>query len=247
MPTHTSPAFERLSRAIADRIVILDGAMGTMVQALGLQEADIRGDRFRDHQADKDLKNFGDVLCLTQPDAVTEIHRRYFAAGADIVTTNTFGASPLGVREFGLADDLVPELNHAAVRCAKAAAAMLPDRNLFVAGSIGPTTKQTAISTRVDEPAHRDVTFAEMESSYFVQVKALAEAGADILLPETVIDTLNLKACLFAIARYFEETGTFLPVMISGAFMEGGQRSFQDSLSRRSGTPFLTFRCSAWA
>lgn len=211
-----------LAQQLANRILILDGAMGTMVQALGLQESDIRGDRFRDHRPDKDLKNFADVLCLTQPDAVTEIHRCYLAAGADIITTNTFGASPIGAVEFDLPDSLVAELNFAAVACARKAADMFHDRPRFVAGSIGPTTKQTAISTRVDDPAHRDVTFHEMAESYYAQIKALVEAGVDILMPETVIDTLNLKACLYAVARYTEESGVSVPVMASGAFMEGG-------------------------
>ncbi|MDA1179699.1 MAG: homocysteine S-methyltransferase family protein, partial [Planctomycetota bacterium] len=216
------PSATTLAQQLASRILILDGAMGTMVQALGLQESDIRGDRFRDHRPDKDLKNFADVLCLTQPDAVTEIHRCYLAAGADIITTNTFGASPIGALEFDLPASLVAEVNFAAVACARKAANMFHDRPRFVAGSIGPTTKQTAISTRVDDPAHRDVTFREMEESYYAQIKALVEAGVDILMPETVIDTLNLKACLYAIARYTEAAGTSVPVMASGAFMEGG-------------------------
>ena len=211
-----------LVELLRERIVLLDGGMGTMVQALGLGEAEIRGDRFRDHNPEKDLKNFVDVLCLTQADAVVEIHRRYLAAGADIVTTNTFGASPIGMIEFELPVELVTDLNTEAVRCAREAIAKVGTGPRFVAGSIGPTTKQTAISTRVDDPAYRDVTFEQMEASYHVQVKALVEAGVDLLLPETVIDTLNLKACLSAIARYFDESGRLVPVMVSAAFGEGG-------------------------
>jgi 5-methyltetrahydrofolate--homocysteine methyltransferase len=195
-----------------------------MVQALGLTDAQMRGDRFRDHP--RDLSRFVDILSLTQPEAVTEIHRQYLAAGADIVTTNTFGASPVGMQEFGLPEALVDELNRKAVECARLAAdafsAQIPDKRRFVAGSIGPTTKQMAISTDVEDPSARSVTFDQMSDSYYRQVAALVEGGVDILLPETVIDTLNLKACLFAIARYFEQTGRSVPVMVSATFNEAG-------------------------
>jgi 5-methyltetrahydrofolate--homocysteine methyltransferase len=215
---------DRLAQIMAERILVLDGAMGTMIQGLGLDETAIRGERFHDHH--KDLANFADILCLTHPDAITEIHRKYFAAGADIVETNTFGASPIGMDEFELSLDLVHDINHAAVACARRAAdeftAKNPDRPRFVAGSIGPTTKQTAISTDVEDPSFRAVTFEEMAESYYAQVKALVEAGVDILLPETVIDTLNLKACLFAIEEFFRESGTEVPVMISATFDKGG-------------------------
>ena len=215
---------DQLETLLDERILILDGAMGTQIQLLQLSESDVRGERFHDH--DKDLKNFADILCLTRPDDITDIHRRYLLSGADIVETNTFGASPVGMDEFGLPSELVAEINAAAVACARQAcdevAAKCPDRPRFVAGSIGPTTRQTAISTRVDDPAFRATTFAEMADSYYVQVAALVEAGVDILMPETVIDTLNLKACLFAIERYFHESGNRVPVMVSGTFDKGG-------------------------
>ncbi len=214
----------RLESLLDERILILDGAMGTQIQALGLDEAAVRGERFAGHE--KDLKNFADILCLTRPDAITAIHGRYFEAGADIVETNTFGASPVGMEEFGLSVDLVAEINAAAVACARRAAdewtELTPDRPRFVAGSIGPTTKQTAISTKVDDPSYRGTTFDEMSASYYAQVKSLVEGGVDILLPETVIDTLNLKACLFAIQQYFDEAGVRVPVMVSGTFDKGG-------------------------
>ncbi|QDT00677.1 methionine synthase [Adhaeretor mobilis] len=223
----TSPIIDQtelLHSLMKERILILDGAMGTQIQALGLEEADVRGERFADHT--KDLKNFADILCLTRPDDITDIHRRYYAAGADIVTTNTFGASVVGMDEFDMPDSYVQDINAAAVACAVKARdefnEKTPERPRFVAGSIGPTTKQTAISTKVDDPAFRGTTFAEMETSYYGQVKALAEAGIDILMAETVIDTLNLKACLFAIQRFFDESGTSLPVMVSGTFDKGG-------------------------
>jgi 5-methyltetrahydrofolate--homocysteine methyltransferase len=215
---------DQLDSLLAERILLLDGAMGTQIQALGLDEAAVRGDRFAGHH--KDLKNFADILCLTHPNAVADIHRRYLAAGADIVETNTFGASPIGMEEFDLPNELVREINKAAVKMARLACDEFrdgtPDRPRFVAGSIGPTTKQTAISTKVDDASYRGVTFDQMAESYYEQVAALVEAGVDILLPETVIDTLNLKACLFAISRYFEESGKRVPVMISGTFDRGG-------------------------
>ncbi|MDG2380082.1 MAG: methionine synthase [Pirellulaceae bacterium] len=213
---------QNLRELLQDRILVLDGAMGTMVQALHLEEADVRGERFKNHPVD--LLNFVDVLCLTQPDAVTEIHGKYLQAGADIVTTNTFGASPVGVEEFRLDPETVKDINQAAVDCARRATERFStaDRPRFVAGSIGPTTKQTAISTDVEDPGFRGATFDQMEASYFDQVKSLVEAGVDILMPETVIDTLNLKACLFAIQRYMDEANVTVPVMISTTFNEAG-------------------------
>ncbi|WP_315861433.1 methionine synthase [Stieleria tagensis] len=213
-----------LDHLIRERILLLDGAMGTMIQRLGLDEAAVRGERFADH--DKDLKNFSDILCLTHPEKITAIHAAYYEAGSDIVETNSFGASPVGMVEFGLPLELVDEINHAAVACARKAAdewtERTPDRPRFVAGSIGPTTKQLAISTE-DDPAHRGATFEEMVDSYRAQVDSLVAAGVDILLPETAIDTLNLKACLFAIADFFHAGGRRVPVMASGTFGDGGR------------------------
>ena len=215
-----------LEELLQRRILFLDGATGTQVQALGIGEAEIRGERFADHH--KDLKNFADLICITQPEAQLTIHRKYLAAGADIVETNTFGASPVGMGDFEFAEpeSLTRELNKAAVELAKQACAefteQTPDKPRFVAGSIGPTSKQMAISTNVEDPAHRDVNFMQMVDSYYVQVASMVEAGVDILLPETVIDTLNLKACLFAIENYFRDSGNRVPVMISGTFDKGG-------------------------
>ncbi len=209
-----------LEELLDTRILVLDGAMGTMVQALKLDETATRGKRFANHT--KDLKNFVDILCLTRPDDITEIHRKYLAAGADIVETNTFGASPASIIEFELPADLTRELNIAAVQCARRAAdefnLKTPDRPRFVAGSIGPTTKACSFSPKVEDAGYRAITFDELVESYYEQVAGLVIGGADILLPETVIDTLNLKACLFAIARYFEDSGTRIPVMASGTF-----------------------------
>ncbi|WP_404304473.1 methionine synthase [Neorhodopirellula lusitana] len=224
MPKSSAPD-QQLAELIRERILMLDGAMGTMIQRLKLDEADVRGDRFADH--DKDLKNFSDILCLTHPDKITDIHAAYYEAGSDIVETNSFGASPIGMVEFGLPLELVNEINVAAVQCARKAADMwtdkTPDKPRFVAGSIGPTTMQLAISTKVDDAAFRATTFEALSDSYYAQVKSLCEAGVDILLPETAIDTLNLKSCLFAIQRYYDEGGRRVPVMVSGTFDKGGR------------------------
>ncbi|MEO2046876.1 MAG: methionine synthase [Pirellulales bacterium] len=218
------PSADTINGLLDERILLLDGATGTLIQALQLDEAAVRGERFADHH--QDLKNFADILCLTHPEAITEIHRNYLAAGADIVETNTFGASPIGMVEFDLPLELVTEINAAAVGCARRACDEFterdPRRPRFVAGSIGPTTKQMAISTQVDDPAYRPVTFDQMVESYLAQTQALVEAGVDILLVETVIDTLNLKACLFAIRGYFDEHQIDVPVMVSATFNEGG-------------------------
>lgn len=210
---------------IRERIHILDGAMGTMIQRLKLDEEAVRGKRFAGHH--KDLARFSDVLNLTRPDDISDIHYAYFEAGADIVETNSFGASPIGMVEFDLPLELVRDLNYAAVDCARKAVDRImkidPTRRRYVAGSIGPTTKQLAISTKVDDAANRDVTYMEMVESYKVQVKHLVEAGVDLLLPETAIDTLNLKTCLFAISEYFRESGRSVPVMLSATFDVGGR------------------------
>lgn len=222
----TAKPTDILPSLIRDRIVILDGAMGSMIQRLKFDEAAVRGTRFAGHDREKDLVRFSDILCLTQPDAITNIHRAYLEAGADIIETNSFGASPIGMIEFGLPNELVREINFAAVDCARKAVEHVernqPGRRCFVAGSIGPTTKQLAISVNPEDAAHRDVDYMQMVESYKAQVAALVEGGVDLLLPETAIDTLNLKTCLFAIAQYFRESGNRVPVMVSATFGEGG-------------------------
>ncbi len=230
LSTVTEDKTEQIESLLGERILLLDGATGTQIQSLGIGEAEVRGERFAEHH--KDLKNFGDLLCVTRPDAILEIHRRYLNAGSDIIETNTFGASPIGMLDFDFegaghnAVELCKEINTAAIQLAKQAAAEFtekdPNKPRFVAGSIGPTSKQMAISTSVEDPSSRDVVFMQMVESYYVQVAAMVEAGVDILLPETVIDTLNLKACLFAIEKYFEDSGNRVPVMVSATFDQGG-------------------------
>ncbi len=219
------PASTILPELIRERILLLDGAMGTMIQRLKLDERAVRGERFAEHT--KDLGNFPDILCLTHPQKITEIHSAYLEAGSDIIETNSFGASPVGMIEFDLPIDLVDEINAAAVACARRAAdrwnERTPDKPRFVAGSIGPTTRQMAISVDPNDAAHRSVTFPEMVASYRSQVEALVNAGVDILLPETAIDTLNLKSCLFAIRDFFDAGGRQVPVMVSATFDRGGR------------------------
>ena len=225
MPTPTPSSRSDLFRTVLEnRIAILDGAMGTMVHALALDEGGFRGERFSGHH--RDLKNCIDVLTLTQGEAIRGIHASYLAAGADIVETNTFGATSMALADFGLSAH-VRELNLAAARLAReaadAATAKTPDRPRFVAGSIGPTNKQLSIAGNVSDPGHRDVTFDQMVATYREQVEALLEGDVDLLLAETAFDTLVLKSCLFAIEQVFQDTGIRIPVMASFTVFEGGR------------------------
>jgi 5-methyltetrahydrofolate--homocysteine methyltransferase len=191
---------QQLDDLLARRILVLDGAMGTMIQRHGLQEADFRGDRFRDHP--RDLKGNNDLLALTRPDVIRAIHDEYLAAGSDIVETNTFNANAISQADYGL-EDLVYELNVAAARIAKEAAAAwtakTPDRPRFVAGAVGPTNRTLSISPDVNDPAYRSVTFDRLKAAYAEQVRGLIDGGCDLLLVETIFDTLNAKAALVAI------------------------------------------------
>ncbi len=212
----TTDRTAELKDIMQQRVMILDGAMGTTVFSLGFDEQTIRGELFANHH--KDVKNFVDLISLTRPDTLTDIHRQFLAAGADIVETNTFGASPIGLAEFDL-PDLVYDLNVAAVQAARQACDEFtkenPNKPRFVAGAIGPTTKTCSISPKVEDPGFREVTFHQHVDSYYAQIAALVDGGVDILFPETTFDTLNLKACLFAIKKYFNDHNVNLPVMIS--------------------------------
>ena len=206
------------------RIALLDGAMGTMVQRYKLTEADFRGDRFRDHP--KDLKGFNDLLVLTRPDVIGAIHRQYFAAGSDIVETNTFNAQSISMADYDM-QPLAYELNVAAAKLARSVADEFeekdPKRPRFVAGSIGPMSKSLSMSRDVNDPGKRETNFDEVVLAYTEQIKGLLDGGVDLLLPETSFDTLNMKACLFAIAKHFEESGRKVPVMVSGTIFDGGR------------------------
>jgi 5-methyltetrahydrofolate--homocysteine methyltransferase len=220
--THAD-AHALLQERLEQRILLLDGSMGALLFSRGLVEDDYRGRAFRDHPAP--LRNCTEALVLSQPALIEEIHRAYLEAGADIIETDTFNGNGISLAEFNL-QDRVYELNVAAAEVARRAAddftRRTPHRPRFVAGSIGPTNKQLAIGLQ-DDPAHRDVTFDQMVEVYYEQVRGLVDGGVDILLPETAFDTLVQKACLFAIARYFEDTGRRLPVMISGTIFDSGR------------------------
>ncbi|HWB14601.1 MAG TPA: methionine synthase [Pirellulales bacterium] len=215
---------EILESLLAERVLLLDGAMGTMVHALKFTEQDFRGSQFAAHS--KDLKNFIDILSITQPEAIENIHRQYLEAGADIIETNTFGATAVAMSDFELQGH-VRELNLASVALARRAAdefsARTPEKPRFVAGSIGPTNRQLSIAGNVNDPGYRAVTFDEMVATYYEQVDALIEGGVDLLLPETAFDTLVLKACLFAIEKYFDDHQIKLPVMASFTIFQGGR------------------------
>ncbi len=219
-PLQTRQLLEEL---LEQRILLLDGAMGTMIMAHSPTEEDYRGERFADHPVS--LKNNSDVLVLTQPAMIENIHRAYLDAGSDIIETNTFNANIISQQEFHL-EDLVYELNRTGAQIARKVAdeytAKTPDKPRFVAGSIGPTKVMLSMCGR-EEPGHRSHTFDQMVASYTEQIRGLVDGGVDILLPETSFDTLNMKACLFAISEFFRQHGVKLPVMVSGTIFEGGK------------------------
>ena len=212
-----------LAEILLQRIVVLDGAMGTMIQRYKLAEADYRGSRFADHP--KDLKGNNELLQLTRPGVITEIHEQYLAAGADIVETNTFGATSVAQEDYGLAP-FAREMNVAAARLARAACAQFStaDKPRFVAGALGPTPKTASISPDVNDPAARNVTFEELRAAYREQAEGLLEGGCDLFLVETIFDTLNAKAAIFALDELMEETGERLPVVISGTVTDASGR-----------------------
>ena len=206
------------------RVLILDGAMGTMIQDLGFSEADFRGARFLEHP--KDLRGANDILVLTQPNAIETIHREYLAAGADILETNTFNATSVGLAEYGL-DEVIYELNVKAARLAKRAADAFttPDKPRFVAGALGPTNRTASLSPDVNRPGFRAIDFDGLVAAYSEQVRGLIGGGVDLLLIETVFDTLNCKAALFAAETVMEERGTRLPLMVSGTLTDASGRT----------------------
>ena len=214
---------QQLPGMLANRILILDGAMGTMLQRFRLSEADYRGERFRDHP--KDLRNNGDLLSLTRPDVVRDIHEAYLAAGVDIIETNTFGATRVAQDDYGLGEFAL-EMNMASAKLARTAADKFstPDTPRFVAGALGPTPKTASISPDVNDPGARNVDFEQLRRSYYEQARGLTQGGADLLLVETIFDTLNAKAALFAIEEWFEESGERLPVIISGTVTDASGR-----------------------
>lgn len=218
------------------RILILDGAMGTMLQRYKFTEEDFRGERFAAWE--HPLQGNNDLLSLTQPEAIAEVHRKYFAAGADIVETNTFSGTTIAMADYHM-EELVYELNYESARIAKKVAedftAKEPNKPRFVAGSIGPTNKTASMSPDVNDPGYRAVSFDELRIAYKQQVEALLDGGADILLVETIFDTLNAKAALFAIEEVKEERSIEVPIMVSGTITDASGRT----LSGQTAEAFL--------
>ena len=226
----------KIREVLKNRILVLDGAMGTMIQRHTLSEEDFRGNQFKNHAMP--LKGNNDLLSITQPQIIKDIHAAYFEAGADIVETNTFSSTTIAQADYGL-EGAVYELNYESAKIAKEVAdaftAKNPDQPRFVAGSIGPTNRTLSLSPDVNRPEFRNITFDALKDAYFEQVKALVEGGSDLLLVETVFDTLNCKAALFAISDYFEESGKELPIMVSGTITDASGRT----LSGQTAEAFL--------
>ena len=212
-----------LPQLLTQRIAILDGAMGTMIQRLRLSEAQYRGERFADFH--RDVKGNNELLSLTRPDVIRDIHEGYLAAGADMVETNTFGATTIAQEDYNMAD-LAVEMNRASAALARAACDKFstPDKPRYAVGALGPTPKTASISPDVNDPGARNVDFEALRKAYYEQTQALVEGGVDVLLVETIFDTLNAKAALFAIEEYFADSGERLPLIISGTVTDASGR-----------------------
>lgn len=222
----TLPAYTRareLPGILAQRIAILDGAMGTMIQRFKLTEAQYRGERFKDFH--KDVKGNNELLSLTRPDVIRDIHEGYLAAGADLIETNTFGATTVAQEDYDMAH-LAREMNLESAKLARAACDKFStsDKPRFVAGALGPTPKTASISPDVNDPGARNVDFETLRAAYYEQTEALVQGGADVILVETIFDTLNAKAALFAVDEYFEASGERLPIIISGTVTDASGR-----------------------
>ena len=225
-----------IHKVLQERILVLDGAMGTMLQAYKFTEEAFRGERFKDYPSP--LQGNNDLLSITQPEAIKTIHGKYFEAGADIVETNTFSGTSIAMADYQM-EDLVYELNYQSAKIAKEVAneytLKQPDKPRFVAGAIGPTNRTASMSPDVNDPGYRAVTFNELRIAYKEQVQALIEGGVDILLVETVFDTLNAKAALFAIEEVKEEKNIDIPIMLSGTITDASGRT----LSGQTAEAFL--------
>ena len=217
---------EKLQSLMNERILVIDGAMGTMIQRYNLEEEDFRNEALKDHE--HPLKGNNDLLSITRPDIIKAIHGEYFEAGADIAETNTFSSTTIAQADYHL-EHMVYELNYQSAKIAKEAAeeytARNPDKPRFVAGSMGPTNRTASLSPDVNDPGYRAVTFDELVTAYYDQGKALMEGGADLLLVETVFDTLNAKAALFAIQQLKEDLDQDVPVMVSGTITDASGRT----------------------
>ena len=229
---HRPDATDDLTAALRERILVMDGAMGTMIQREGFSEEDYRGDRFADW--DSDLKGNNDLLSITQPDAIRGIHTAYLEAGADLIETNTFNAQRISLADYGM-EDLAYELNLASARLAREAADEMtertPDRPRWVLGALGPTNRTASISPDVNDPGKRNVTYDELVTAYLEQARGLVDGGADVLIVETIFDTLNAKAAIFALETLFEEHGRRWPVVISGTITDASGRTLSGQVT----------------
>ncbi|MEK6783422.1 MAG: homocysteine S-methyltransferase family protein [Bacteroidota bacterium] len=216
----------KIQDILKERILVLDGAMGTMIQRHPLEEADFRGVRFKDHPYL--VKGNNDLLSITRPDIIKEIHRQYFQAGADIIETNTFSSTAIAQADYHL-ESIAYELNFQSATIAKEVAGEFtrkdPSKPRFVAGALGPTNRTLSLSPDVNNPGYRAITFDALKTAYKEQAKGLMDGGSDLLLVETIFDTLNAKACLFAIQELFEELGKELPIMVSGTITDASGRT----------------------
>jgi len=212
----------RIKDIFKDRILVLDGAMGTMVQSYKLTEADFRAERFKDHTSD--LKGNNDLLCLTRPDVVWDIHKAYFDAGADIVETNTFNANAISQQDYDT-EKLAYEINLEAAKIAKSTAALFSDKPRFVAGALGPTNRTASLSPSVNDPGFRNINFDELKDAYHDQARGLLEGGVDLFLIETVFDTLNCKAALYAVRELLEKQNKDIPILVSGTITDASGRT----------------------
>jgi len=246
---------EEIQKILQNRILVLDGAMGTMLQAYKFSEEDFRGERFKDYPVS--LKGNNDLLSITQPIAIKEIHAKYFEAGADIVETNTFSSTTIGMADYQM-ENLIYELNYQSAKLAKEVAVEFtknePYKPRFVAGSIGPTNRTASMSPDVNDPGFRGITFEELRVAYKEQVEALIDGGVDLLLVETVFDTLNAKAALFAIEEVKDERKIDIPVMLSGTITDASGRTLSGQTAEAflisvSHFPLLTigFNCALGA
>ena len=229
--------FQIISNILKERILVLDGAMGTMIQRYKFTEEDYRGNRFKDYEYP--LQGNNDLLSLTQPDAIREIHETFLDVGADIIETNTFSSTSVAMADYHM-ENLIYELNFEsakiAVNACKKYTDLNPNKPRFVAGSIGPTNKTASMSPDVNDPGFRAITFDELVDSYSEQIEALIDGGVDILLVETIFDTLNAKAALFAITGIFDKIGYELPIMVSGTITDASGRT----LSGQTAEAFVT-------
>jgi len=246
---------EDIRNILKNKILVLDGAMGTMIQQYKFTEEDYRGDKFKDFKVS--VKGNNDMLSITQPEAIKEIHRKYLQAGADIIETNTFSSTTIAMADYDM-EDFVYELNYQSAKIAKEVAkeitSLNPDKPRFVAGSIGPTNRTASMSPDVNDPGFRAITFDDLRVAYKQQVEALIDGGVDILLVETVFDTLNAKAALFAIEEIKAEREIDIPIMLSGTITDASGRTLSGQTAEAflisvSHIPLLTigFNCALGA